>query len=100
MYGLGSTNIKVGLQMSYEYLKLYTNAFAFQAAISQALSKPKSDSVSQRDHLRAAFSNVASMQDARFIYESVEAAKSYLTILNNYVDPEKHLHFMPLRYYL
>ncbi|EEH15913.1 hypothetical protein PABG_06000 [Paracoccidioides brasiliensis Pb03] len=96
-----SPHIKVTLQMSYEYLRLYTNAFAFQAAISQALtSKPKGDALSQRDHLRAAFSNVASMQDARFIYASVDAAKSYLTILNNFVDPEKHLHFMPLRYYL
>ncbi|KAK2762179.1 hypothetical protein FQN54_001188 [Arachnomyces sp. PD_36] len=96
-----STPIKVTLQMSYEYLRLYTNAFAFQAAISQALSsKPKSDPHSQREHLRAAFSNVASMQDARFIYESVDAAKSYLTILNNFVDPEKHLHYMPLRFYL
>ncbi|KAM5451421.1 hypothetical protein McanMca71_003880 [Microsporum canis] len=95
-----SGHLNVMLQMSYEYLKLYTNAFAFQAAISQALHKPKSDSVSQRDHLRAAFSNVASMQDSRFIYESVEAAKSYLTILTNYVDPERRLHFMPLRFYL
>ena len=87
--------------MSYDYLRLYTNAFAFQAAISQALSsKPKADPHSQREHLRAAFSNVASMQDARFIYESVDAAKSYLNILIYSVDPEKHLRYMPLRYYL
>jgi hypothetical protein len=88
--------------MSYEYLRLYTNAFAFQAAISQALvTKPKGgDAHSQREHLRATFSNVASMPDARFIYESVDAAKAYLTILVSYIDPEKHLHFMPLRYYL
>ncbi|KAK2799362.1 hypothetical protein FQN50_008521 [Emmonsiellopsis sp. PD_5] len=96
-----SQHIKVTLQMSYEYLRLYTNAFAFQAAISQALTdKPKGDAHTQREHLRAAFSNVASMQDARFIYASVDAAKKYLTILTNYVDPEKHLHYMPLRYYL
>ncbi|PGH15955.1 hypothetical protein AJ79_02122 [Helicocarpus griseus UAMH5409] len=96
-----SPHIKVTLQMSYEYLRLYTNAFAFQAAISQALTlKPKEDAHSQREHLRATFSSVASMQDARFIYASVDAAKSYLTILVNSVDPEKHLHFMPLRYYL
>lgn len=87
--------------MSYEYLRLYTNAFAFQAAISQALvSKPKDDAHSQREHLRAFFSNVASMQDARFIYESLDAAKAYLNILVNYVDLEKHLHFMPLKFYL
>jgi hypothetical protein len=86
--------------MSYEYLRLYTNAFAFQAAILQALNKSKSATHTQRECVRAAFSDVASMQDARFIYESVDAAKSYLTILNTSVDPEKHLHYMPLRYYL
>jgi len=87
--------------MSYEYLRLYTNAFAFQAAISQALhSKPKGNAHTQKEHVRAAFSDTASMPDARFIYDSMDAAKSYLTILNNFVDPEKHLRYMPLRYYL
>ncbi|KAG0158597.1 hypothetical protein PDIDSM_6112 [Penicillium digitatum] len=76
-----SPPVRATLQLSYEYLRLYTTAFAFQAAISQSL-------------------NVASMQDSRFIYESVDAAKSYLTILVDLVDPEKHLHFMPLRFYL
>ena len=95
---VGSRHIKVTLQMSFEYLRLYTNAFAFQAAILQALQKPKSGN--QRECTRAAFRDVASMQDARFIYESVDAAKSYLTILNTSVDPEKHLHYMPLRFYL
>ena len=93
--------MKITLQLSYEYLRLYTNAFAFQAAISQSLvSKHKTDEMSQREHFRKTFNNVASMQDARFIYESIDAAKSYLTILVNSVDPERHLHFMPLRFYL
>ncbi|KAH8699003.1 hypothetical protein BGW36DRAFT_294388 [Talaromyces proteolyticus] len=97
-----SPRIKVTLQMSYEYLRLYTNAFAFQAAISQAMvRKPKSgDQHSQREHLRATFSNVASMSDARFIYESLDAAKSYLDILVSTLNPEQHLRFMPLRFYL
>jgi hypothetical protein len=97
---IGSPHIQATLQMSYQYLRLYTNAFAFQAAILQALYKSKSDTRTQRESVRAAFSEVASMQDARFIYESVDAAKSYLDILNTTVDPEKHLHYMPLRFYL
>lgn len=92
--------MRTTLELSYEYLRLYTNAFAFQAAISQSLSKQKNDSQSQREHLRATFDNVASMQDARFIIESLDAAKAYLTILVETADPEKHLHFMPLRFYL
>ncbi|PKY08601.1 hypothetical protein P168DRAFT_278170 [Aspergillus campestris IBT 28561] len=89
------------LQMSYEYLRLYTNAFAFQATISQALaSKTNNDSQSQKEHLRSTFSNVALLQDARFIYESVDAAKAYLAIVVDKVHPERQLHFMPLRFYL
>ncbi|KAL4874210.1 hypothetical protein BJY04DRAFT_212245 [Aspergillus karnatakaensis] len=95
-----SLAMQTTLQLSYEYLRLYTNAFAFQAAISQSLSKQKNDGHSQREYLRATFDNVASMQDARFIIESLDAAKAYLTILVETVDPEKHLHFMPLRFYL
>jgi hypothetical protein len=92
--------MRATLQLSYEYLRLYTTAFAFQAAISQSLVQPKTDAQGQREKLRSTFKNVASMQDSRFIYESVDAAKSYLTILVDSVDPEKHLHFMPLRFYL
>jgi Fungal specific transcription factor domain len=96
-----SKHIKVTLQMSFDYLRLYTNAFAFQAAISQAISsRPKGDAHTLREHLKGVFSNIGSMPDARFIYESVAAAKSYLTTLNSYVDPEKHLRYMPLRFYL
>lgn len=96
-----SPHMRMTLQMSYEYLRLYTNAFAFQATISQSLvSKPKTSVQSQREHLRQVFNNIASMQDARFIYESVDAAKVYLSTLVGSVDPEKHLRFMPLRFYL
>ncbi|CAI7632069.1 hypothetical protein PCG10_001061 [Penicillium crustosum] len=95
-----SPPMRAMLQLSYEYLRLYTTAFAFQAAISQSLAKPRTDLQGQREHLKSTFKNVASMQDSRFIYESVDAAKSYLTILVDLVDPEKHLHFMPLRFYL
>lgn len=93
--------IKVTLQLSYEYLCLYTNAFAFQAGIAQAIaSKPKTDGYSLRDHLRNVFGNVGAMPDARFIYASVGAAKAYLTLLSTQIDPSKYLRYMPLRYYL
>ena len=96
-----SHHIKMTLQLSYQYLCLYTNAFVFQAAISQAIAnKPKDEPHSLREHLRAAFSNVGSMPDARFIWAAVASAKAYLTLLSTQVDPVKHLRFMPLRYYL
>ncbi|EXJ94911.1 hypothetical protein A1O1_00029 [Capronia coronata CBS 617.96] len=96
-----SPHIKITLQMSYEYLCLYTNAFVFQAAISQAIAnKPKSDAHPLRDHLRSVFSNVGAMPDARFIWASVAAAKAYLTLLSTHIDPSRCLRYMPLRYYL
>jgi hypothetical protein len=86
--------------MSYEYLRLYTNAFAYQAADSQLiLSKEKGNAPSKPEYVET-FQNIASIEDARFIYESVDAAKAYLTILVESVDPQKHLHYMPLRFYL
>jgi hypothetical protein len=44
--------------------------------------------------------NVGAVGDARFIWEGLDAAKAILTTANNFVDPEKSLRFMPLRYYL
>lgn len=84
--------------MSYEYLRLYTNAFAFQAAITQA-SKKESDPQKQKERIRAVFSDVAGMSDSRFIYDSVQAAQLCLDTFN---DPnlESYLPYMPLIYYL
>ena len=96
-----SKHIKVTLQMSYDYLRLYTNAFVFQTAISQAISsRPEGDENTLQDHVKGVFKNIGSMPDAPSIYESLAAAKSYLTTLNSFVDPEKHLRYMPLRFYL
>lgn len=95
-----SSHVKATIRMSYEYLCLYTNAFVFQAAISQAITKRrKEDTNSLRDHLRQAFSNIGAMPDARFIWASVAAAKNYLHLLTT-VDPVKYLRYMPLRFYL
>jgi len=83
--------------MSYEYLRLYTNAYAFQATTSRAIS---SKLRSSKGRVGVSFGDVASMPDARFIYESVDAAKSLLITFNNYVDPEKGLRYLPLRFFL
>ena len=101
--------------MSYDYLRLYTNAFAFQATVRRALpasttSTSDPNSANQNpaplpNHAiqapsRVFYNNVASVGDARFIYEGLDAAKAILTTANNFVDPEKSLRFMPLRFYL
>lgn len=93
----GPPSIKATLQMSYEYLRLYTNAYAFQATVTraQAAKSHKDLAPSETQHM-----GVPSLPDARFIYESVDAAKSLLSIINSYIDPEQCLRYLPLRFSL
>ena len=86
-----SSRLKVSLLLTYDYLRLYVNAFAFQATFSRLASA---------DRHSFTHKSVATLPDARFIYESIDAAKSLLTTLNNFVDPEQCLRFLPLRFYL
>ncbi|KAH4122214.1 hypothetical protein HBI25_087430 [Parastagonospora nodorum] len=107
-----SPHLKACLLMSYDYLRLYTNAFAFQATVLRALPAVNNTasgtatgvaSVSgfaMQAPQRVFVNNVGAVGDARFIYEGLDAAKAILTTVNNFVDPERSLRFMPLRYYL
>ncbi|KAI8931369.1 hypothetical protein NX059_011703 [Plenodomus lindquistii] len=107
-----SPPLKACLLMSYDYLRLYTNAFAFQATVLRALPSQGvgggGDSAAGQQggsgamHIpqRVFANNVGAVGDARFIYEGLDAAKAILTTVNNFVDPERSLRFMPLRYYL
>ncbi|GKT48930.1 uncharacterized protein ColSpa_09111 [Colletotrichum spaethianum] len=118
--------IKAGLNLSYEFLRLYINAFAFQATINRAITKARQQQQQQiqqnqqqqqhhngngapgpRGQARQTttinsplFADLASTPDARFIYESMDAANSLLNILNTSVDPATGLRYMPLKYYL
>lgn len=107
-----SPPLKACLLMAYDYLRLYTNAFAFQATVLRALpstSGPGDATPGQQASgpgmgmqvpQRVFVNNVGAVGDARFIYEGLDAAKAILTTVNNFVDPERSLRFMPLRYYL
>jgi hypothetical protein len=83
---LGSPNLKAMLLMSYDYLRLYTNAFAFHATIRRALPEGENGKPS---FSRVFYNNVGAVGDARFIYEGLDAAKSLLTTMNNFVDAER-----------
>jgi hypothetical protein len=104
-----SPHLKACLLMSYDYLRLYTNAFAFQATVLRALpastnpvpGAPSGPNFGMQPPQRVfTTTNVGAVGDARFIYEGLDAAKAILTTVNNFVDPERSLRFMPLRYYL
>lgn len=96
-----SPDLKTTLLMSYDYLRLYTNAFAFHATVKRALPQMQ-DHAKQSNPApgRVFYNNVGAVGDARFIYEGLDAAKSLLSMFNTFVDPEKSLRFMPLRFYL
>jgi hypothetical protein len=98
-----SPNLKATLLMSYDYLRLYTNAFAFHATVKRALPTIQGQASRQSNHPapgRVFYNNVGAVGDARFIYEGLDAAKSLLSMVNTFVDPEKSLRYMPLRFYL
>jgi hypothetical protein len=85
---IGSPNLKAMLLMSYDYLRLYTNAFAFHATIRRALPAGENGKPS---FSRVFYNNVGAVGDARFIYEGLDAAKSLLTTMNNFVDAERYM---------
>lgn len=86
--------MKILLQLSYEYLRLYTNAFAFQAAAFRTLS-PNYPRVENKG---AHIESPGSLPEARFMYESIDAAKALLTIVNNYIPSAENLSQFPIRF--
>ncbi|KAB5513380.1 hypothetical protein GE09DRAFT_633063 [Coniochaeta sp. 2T2.1] len=94
-------HVKATLILSYDFLRLYINAFAFQATINRALARVRaSSSSSSTAKSGPLFSDVAGSCDARFIYESIDAANSLLGTLNSFIDPVTGLRYMPIKYYL
>ncbi|OIW22741.1 hypothetical protein CONLIGDRAFT_694561 [Coniochaeta ligniaria NRRL 30616] len=90
-------HVKATLILSYDFLRLYINAFAFQATINRAMARVRQNSSAKSGPL---FSDVAGSCDARFIYESIDAANSLLGTLNSFIDPVTGLRYMPIKYYL
>lgn len=103
-------HVKASLVLSFDFLRLYINAFAFQATLNRAVAKSKRSGPqpSQEAGARSRTgiggpslfsSDIAGNPDARFIYESIDAANSLLSTFNGFIDPVG-MKFMPLKYYL
>ncbi|KAK5107294.1 hypothetical protein LTR62_001423 [Meristemomyces frigidus] len=97
-----SSPLKASLVLSYEYLRLYINAFAYQATLNRLVAQVQASSANGSTAKKPAypFADVAATPDARFIYDAIDAAKSLLSTFNSFVDPVETFRFMPLRYYL
>ncbi|KAH7127357.1 fungal-specific transcription factor [Dactylonectria macrodidyma] len=99
--GLSFTpHVKASLILSYDFLRLYINAFAFQATINRAMARARPTSPNTAPVIGPLFADLAAAPDARFIYESIDAANSLLGTLNSFIDPVMGLKYMPLKYYL
>ncbi|KAM4064424.1 fungal zn(2)-Cys(6) binuclear cluster domain-containing protein [Hirsutella rhossiliensis] len=92
--------VKASLVLSFEFLRLYINAFAFQATLNRAVARAGQRTSVKAQAIGSLFSDVAGNPDARFIYESIDAANSLLSILNTFIDPVAGLKCMPLKYCL
>ena len=101
MSKIGPAHLKSSLILSYEYLRLYINSFAYQATLSRALAASSASSgTGKRGSWSSHFATVAGQPDARFIYEAFDAAKVLLSTFSSFIDPVTCLRFMPLKYYL
>ncbi|KAH7033730.1 uncharacterized protein B0I36DRAFT_422057 [Microdochium trichocladiopsis] len=91
---------KASLMLSYNFLRLYINAFAFQANLHRAVRRARRRMSATAELKEPLFSDLAGAPDARFIYESIDAANSLLSLLNSYIEPETGLKYMPMKFYL
>ncbi|KFZ07856.1 hypothetical protein V502_09689 [Pseudogymnoascus sp. VKM F-4520 (FW-2644)] len=92
-----SPNLKITLQMTYEYLRLYNSAYAFQATTFRTISSKNKETLGLEE---SALGNVGALPDVRFIYESIDAAKCLLTVVNNFSHPDTSLRHFPMRFSL
>jgi len=77
--------LKAGIFITFDFLRLYANAISFQASVIQSKSAfPKSVMINP---------------DAKFIFESTEAAKSVVQRFLR-VDAVNAARYMPVRFYL
>jgi hypothetical protein len=99
-----SPHLKSCLNLMQEYLRLYVNAFAFQAVIYRASVNSNSDSDpsdGSRPRASKIFPDSAmASPDARHIYEAADAAEALIRIVTDDIHPEKYLRYMPARFYL
>ncbi|RYC90127.1 hypothetical protein BFJ63_vAg7068 [Fusarium oxysporum f. sp. narcissi] len=99
-----SPHLKSCLILMQEYLRLYVNAFAFQAVIYRASINNGTGSDSSNDSRPRASKifpdSAMASPDARHIYEAADAAEALIRIATDDIHPEKHLRYMPARFYL
>ncbi|KAH6652535.1 hypothetical protein BKA67DRAFT_637033 [Truncatella angustata] len=96
------SKIKHTMRITYQYLCLYVNAFAFQAVLTRHSRKSQ-----RRDPVESGgapavnlfYCGIMSSPDARYIFDAIAAALNILRLMGK-LDPSTDMCFLPWRYYL
>lgn len=92
------------LQILYDYLGLYTHAFAFQAVLYRASRVKRSRKATMNLATRQQESHfpngLMESPDANHIYQAITCARRLLKTITEDLDPEHQLRFLPVRFYL
>lgn len=98
-----SPRIKCMLTLMYEYVCLYSNAFAFQARVTQVANADRnmlSDQHPTASQQEIVFPcGIMATPEGRYIFEALRAAKAVLRVISR-ADPVSCLRYMPTRYHL
>lgn len=98
-----SPHLRTTLNLAYEYLRLYVNAFAFQAVLyrnSRNTGTTSTRSINEPQTSNLFPDSTMASPDARYIYETVDAAETLIKMVTEDLDPTQHVRYMPSRFYL
>ncbi|KAH8901756.1 hypothetical protein GQ53DRAFT_708089 [Thozetella sp. PMI_491] len=95
-----SSHLRCLLDLQHEYLRLYVSAFAFQAVICRALDRTSPTSQFGLKNPNIFPHGTMATPDGRYIYTAVESSRNLLRIVNDRIDPARHLRYLPVRFYL
>jgi hypothetical protein len=93
-------NVKTTLMLTYEYTRLYVNAFSFQAVVIRK-STPRSSSQpgNRQPHPDQFAHGIMSLPDGRYVFDATQAAKNLLGLFSR-LEPQRALCYLPSRFHL
>ncbi|CEI67969.1 hypothetical protein FVEN_g7758 [Fusarium venenatum] len=93
-------NVKTSLMLTYEYTRLYVNAFSFQAVVIRK-STPRSSSQpgNRQPHPDQFAHGIMSLPDGKYVFDATQAAKSLLGLFTR-LEPRRASCYLPSRFHL
>ncbi|KAF5675286.1 C6 transcription factor, partial [Fusarium denticulatum] len=93
-------NVKTSLMLTYEYTRLYVNAFSFQAVvIRKSIPCSSSQPGNRHPHPDQFGHGITSLPDGRYVFDATQAAKNLL-VLFSLLEPRQALCYLPSRFHL